>query len=152
MSRNHWPSLRAVVFRCVLIAAAVTLLAAANSRADAPAVTAVLSNANTVVGQPVQLQIKITGSSGARPPSEIAVDGLDIRYAGQSQLWEGRNFQFTYSFVCSYTVMPMKAGTFKIPPQMVEAGGTALRTPELTLHVTDAGSGSGPRSSNRATT
>jgi hypothetical protein len=126
------------------------LLGAANLRADAPTVTAVLSNANTVVGQPVQLQIKITGSSGAKPPREILVDGLDIRYTGQSQLWEGRNFQFTYSFVCSYTVMPLKAGTFKIPPQMVEAGGSALHTPGLTLRVADSGNAPGPRSSNRS--
>src|SRR3954462_6714030 len=150
MSRNHWPSFRTVVFRRVLIAAAVTWLGAANSWADAPAVTAVLSNANTYVGQPVQLQIKVTGSSGAKPPREILVDGLEIRYAGQSQLWEGRNFQFTYSFVCNYTVMPMKAGTFKIPPQMVEAGGSALHTPALTLHVEDAGNVPAPRSSNRS--
>src|SRR3954470_3021832 len=151
MSRNHWPSFRAVVFRRVRIAVAVTLLGAANSRADTPAVTAVLSNANTVVGQPVQLQIKITGSSGAKPPREILVDGLEIRYTGQSQLWEGRNFQFTYSFICNYTVMPMKAGTFKIPPQMVEAGGSALHTPALTLRVADSGSAPAPRSSNRST-
>jgi hypothetical protein len=152
MSRTYWPSFRAVVSRRVLIAAAATLLGAANLRADTPAVTAVLSNASTVVGQPVQLQIKVTGSSGVKPPREIFVDGLQIRYTGQSQLWEGRNFQFTYSFICNYTVMPMKAGTFKIPPQMVEAGGSALRTPELTLRVADSGNAPapGPRSSKRS--
>src|SRR3954470_17801685 len=146
MSRNPSSFLR------FFIAAGLAFLSAANLRAAGPSVTAVLSNSNTVVGQPVQLQIKITGSTGARPPGEINVEGLDIRYTGQSQLWEGRNFQFTYSFVCSYTIMPMKAGAFKIPPQMVEAGGTVLHTPELTLHVADAGSGQGPRSSNRSTT
>jgi hypothetical protein len=151
MFPNLSTSLRSAVACRVLIAAGLTLLAATPLRAAGPSVTAVLSSSNTVVGQPVQLQIKISGSTGARPPGEINVEGLDIRYTGQSQLWEGRNFQFTYSFVCSYTVMPMKAGTFKIPPQLVEAGGTALRTPELTLHVADAGSGAGPRSSNRST-
>lgn len=150
MSRTYWPSLRAVASRRVLIAAAVALFGVANLRADGPAVTAVLSNANTVVGQPVQLQIKITGSSGAKPPREIFVDGLEIRYTGQSQLWEGRNFQFTYSFICNYIVTAVKAGTFKIPPQMVEAGGSALHTPELTLRVADSGSAPGPRSSNRS--
>src|SRR5437660_5183306 len=34
--------------------------------------------------------------------------------------------------------MPMKAGTFKIPPQSIRAGNTTLHTPELTLHVMDA--------------
>lgn len=145
MSRNTSTLLR------LFIAAGLTLPGAADLRAAGPSVTAVLSNSNTVVGQPVQLQIKVTGSTGARPPGEISVDGLDIRYTGQSQLWEGRNFQFTYSFISNYTVMPTKPGTFKIPPQLVEAGGSALHTPELTLHVADSGSAPGPRSSNRST-
>src|SRR5207302_5896153 len=36
-----------------------------------------------------------------------------------------------------YTIMPMKTGTFKIPPQPIRAGTTTLLTPELTLHVKD---------------
>jgi BatD DUF11 like domain len=134
-----------------VIAAAICLSTAAReARAAVPTVTAVLSNSSTAVGQAVQLQIKVVGSSSARPPSEIVVDGLDIRYTGQSQLLEGRNFQFTYSFIYTYTVMPMKAGSFKIPPQMVEAGGSALHTPELTLQVADSGSAQTPRSQNRS--
>jgi hypothetical protein len=44
----------------------------------------------------------------------------------------------------------MKAGSFKIPPQMVEAGGAALHTPALTLQVSDSGNAQSPRSSNRS--
>jgi len=134
-----------------VIALAFCMLASAREMSAAgPTVTAVLSNSSTSVGQPVQLQIKVTGSSGAKPPGQIVVDGLDIRYSGQSQLLEGHNFQFTYSFIYSYTVMPMKAGSFKIPPQMVEAGGSALHTPELTLQVADSGSTQTPRSQSRS--
>src|ERR1041385_140166 len=104
------------------IASAICVFATAGEvLAAAPTVTAVLSNSSTSVGEPVHLQIKVTGSSSAKPPGQIFVDGLDIRYSGQSQLLEGHNFQFTYSFIYNYTVMPMKAGNFKIPPQMVEA-------------------------------
>ena len=105
------------------------------ARADAPSVTAVLTSSETEVDRPVQLQIKVSGGSGATPPNDIAVDGLDIRYSGQSQLVEGRNFQFTYSFVYNYTILPLKAGTFKIPPQIIRTGSGNLRTPELTLNV-----------------
>jgi hypothetical protein len=136
--------------RVIVVALCVTTTAG-RLRAASPSVTAVLSNASTAVGQPVQLQIKVIGSSSARPPGQITVDGLDIRYTGQSQLLEGRNFQFTYSFIYNYTIMPMKAGTFKIPPQMVEAGGSALHTPALTLQVADSGSKQAPRSSSRST-
>ena len=105
------------------------------TRADSPSVTAVLSSSETEVDQPVQLQIKITGDNNANPPAEINVDGLDIRYTGESQLVEGRNFRFTYSFVYNYTIMPLKAGTFTIPPQMIATSGGRLRTPALTLNV-----------------
>jgi hypothetical protein len=136
----------------VAVAAISCFFGAKDSAGAAPTVTAVLDNSNTVVGQPVQLQIKVTGSANARPPGEISAEGLDIRYSGQSQLLEGRNFQFTYSFIYNYTVMPLKAGTFKIPAQTVEAGGSALRTPELTLQVADSSSSQSPQSprSNRS--
>ncbi|HEV2803945.1 MAG TPA: BatD family protein [Chthoniobacterales bacterium] len=141
---------RSTLLSRMIVAALCALVFAGRISAAAPTVTAVLSNSNTAVGQPVQLQIKVTGSSSARPPGQIFVDGLEIRYTGQSQLLEGHNFQFTYSFVYSFTIMPEKAGTFKIPPQMVEAGGSALHTPELILHVADSGSAQSPRSSNRS--
>src|SRR5205085_6782974 len=101
----------------VMIAAICVLWPARQLLAAAPTVTAVLSSSETAIGQPVQLQIKVTGSNSAKPPAAIAVDGLDIRYSGQSQLLEGHNFQFSYSSIFSYTVMPLKAVTFKTPPQ-----------------------------------
>jgi hypothetical protein len=119
-----------------LIFAAASLATAA--LADESSVTAVLTSSQTVLGRPVELQIKITGSPSAKPPDGIAVDGLDIRYSGQSQMIEGRNFQFSYAFVYSYTVMPERTGTFKIPPQKIQAGSNTLRTPELTLNVADS--------------
>ena len=140
-------SFRSAIFRRAALAIVFVFLAMHHSWAAGADVTAVLSNSNTAVGQPVQLQIKITGSASAKPPGEIAVDGLDIRFSGQSQLLEGRNFQFTYSYIYNYTVMPLKAGTFKIPPQRVDAGGSALRTPELTLQVAaDSATAQSPRS------
>ncbi len=111
------------------------LFSAPQVRADAPTVTAVLTSSETEVDRPVQLQIKVTGDANAIPPNEITVDGLDIRYTGQSTQVEGRNFRFTYSFAYSYTILPLKAGTFIIPPQAVSSNSGTLRTPALTLHV-----------------
>src|SRR2546421_1750144 len=138
------------LFLCTIVVAIWGLLAAGPICAAGPSVTAVLSNSNAVVGQTGQLQIKVTGSSNVKSPNEITVDGLEIRYAGQSQLLEGHNFQFTYSFVFNYTILPLKAGTFKIPPQMVQAGGSVLHTPALSLQVADSGSAPAPRSSSRS--
>jgi hypothetical protein len=103
--------------------------------ADSPTVTAVLSNAEAAVGQMVQLQVKATGGGNVEAPQEIAVDGLEIHQTGTSRQFEMRNFTTNSSITYTYTVLPLKAGTFKIPPQTFRIGGTALRTPELTLHV-----------------
>ena len=129
-----------------LIALALAWFALGKSEALAASVTAVLNNSSTAVGEPVQLQIKVSGSASVKPPGAIAADGLDIRFTGQSQLLEGRNFQFSYSYIYNYTVMPLKAGTFKIPPQTIDAGGATLRTPELTLHVADSATAQSPKS------
>jgi hypothetical protein len=48
------------------------------------------------------------------------------------------NFNVTSSVVYDYTVMPLKAGTFTIPPQRIRVGGNALSTPKLTLNVSDS--------------
>jgi len=123
------------MFRRVLLLALLAIASAAPVRAEAPTVTAVLTSSETEVDRPVQLQIKVTGDANATPPNEIAVDGLDIRYSGQSQTIEGRNLRFTYSFIYNYTILPLKAGTFTIPAQAVRTGNGILRTPALTLNV-----------------
>jgi len=128
----------AVHFVGVAVFAAALFFPTLGLFADAPTATAVLTSSETEIGRPVQLQIKITGASNATRPGDIAVDGLDIRYTGQSQLVEGRNFQFSYSFIYNYTVMPLRPGTFKIPPQVLRTGHDGLRTPELTLNVADS--------------
>ena len=129
-----------------LVAVALACFASQSANAAGATVTAVLNNSSTAVGEPVQLQIKVSGSASVKHPGQIAVDGLDIRFTGQSQLLEGRNFQFSYSYIYNYTVMPLKAGTFKIPPQIIDAGGTTVRTPELTLHVADSATAQSPKS------
>jgi hypothetical protein len=135
-SRQPDTRVRSLAVRiAVLFFLATVFLPALNLLAEEPTVTAVLTSSETEVDRPVQLQIKVTGDSKATPPNDIAVDGLDIRSSGQSQLVEGRNFRFTYSFVYNYTILPLKAGTFTIPPQAVRASSGTLRTPALTLNV-----------------
>src|SRR5437868_13563182 len=102
----------------------------------APSVTAVLSNSDAVVGEMVQLEIRLTDAGSAAVPSEIHVDGLEIHQTGTSRLVEMRNFTATSSITYNYTVLPLKAGTFKVPAQTVRVGGSSLQTPELTLRVT----------------
>jgi hypothetical protein len=102
--------------------------------AEYPNVTAVLSNAEATVGQMVQLEIKVSGANSAKVP-DISLDGLEIHQTGTSHQIEWHNMSSTSTAVYIYTILPLKPGTFKIPPQEVRVGNSSLHTPELTLHV-----------------
>jgi hypothetical protein len=137
--------------RAFLIGAVAAVLAASSTFAAPPSVTAVLSSSEAVVGETVELQIKVTGPGDARPPEEISVDGLEIHGTGTSRQFEIHNFSTNSSVTYNYTVLPLRAGRFTVPPQLVRAGGQVLRTPELVLNVTDApGRASGSRPSRGA--
>jgi hypothetical protein len=139
--------------RCrILVVAFASIVFAQFARADSPSVTAVLSNSEVTVGDTVELQIKVTGPGDARPPEEISIDGLEIHATGQSRQFEIHNFTTNSSVTYTYTVLPLRAGRFVIPPQTVRAGNRVLRTPELTLNVADAsGRSSGARPGGRGT-
>ena len=125
--------------RCRILLAVFAVVASAQfARADSPSVTAVLSNSETMVGETVDLQIKVTGPGDAQPPEEISINGLEIHATGQSRQFEMRNFSTSSSVTYTYTVLPLRAGRFTIPPQTVHAGGRVLRTPELVLNVADS--------------
>ena len=114
--------------------------------ADSPSVTAVLNSSEAAVGETVHLEIRVAGARGADAPENIMVDGLEIRRTGTSQRIEMNNLNLTSSVIYDYTVMPLRAGRFTIPPQTIRVGNNSLRTPALTLNVADApGRSSGAR-------
>src|SRR6266446_6656559 len=123
--------------RILLLAFAVVAMAEV-ARADSPSVTAVLSNSEVTVGETVELQIKVTGPGDARPPEEISIDGLEIHSTGTSRQFEIHNFSTNSSVTYNYTILPLRAGRFAIPPQTIRVGSQSLRTPELTLNVADS--------------
>ena len=126
------------MFRRISIALLIAAACVDFARADSPSVTAVLSNSEATVGDTVELQIKVVGPGDARPPEEISIDGLEIHSTGTSRQFEIHNFSTSSSVTYNYTILPLRAGRFTIPPQTVNAGGKVLRTPELVLNVADA--------------
>ena len=135
----------------VLFGALIAFAGNQRAFADSPSVTAVLSNSEAVVGEMVELQIKVSGYRDARPPEDIAVNGLEIHATGTSHQFEMRNFTTTSSVTYSYRILPLQAGRFTIPSQTVQIGGKSLRTPELTLNVADSpGSSSASRQTQGA--
>ena len=133
--------------RRIFIAVVGMIASAQLAHADSPSVTAVLNSSEASLGETVRLEIRITGARGADAPEQIMVDGLEIRRTGTSQRIEMNNLNLTSSVVYDYTVMPLRAGRFTIPPQTIRVGNNSLRTPALTLNVADSsGRSSGARS------
>src|SRR5262249_9293076 len=126
------------MFQRISIAILIAAASVHSAPADSPSVNAVLSNSEATVGETVELQIKVTGPGDARPPEEISLDGLEIHSTGTSRQFEIHNFSTSSSVTYNYTILPLRAGRFTIPPQTVHAGGKILRTPELALNVADA--------------
>jgi hypothetical protein len=108
------------------------------AHADSPSVTAVLNSSEATVGETVRLEIRVTGARGADAPEDITVDGLEIHRTGTSQRIEMNNLSLTSSVIYDYTVMPVRAGSYTIPPVTIRVGGNSLRTPALTLNVADS--------------
>ena len=121
----------------ISFAAFAVVIGAHLAQADAPSVTAVLSSSQATVGETVELQIKVTGPGDARPPEEISIDGLEIHSTGTSRQFEIHNFATSSSVTYNYTILPLRAGRFTIPPQIIRAGGQILKTPGLVLNVAD---------------
>src|SRR5438067_5226300 len=135
---------------CIAVfVALVTFCETHSASAASSGVTAVLSNSEAAVGATVQLQIRVTGARSADAPENIAVNGLEIHRTGTSQHFEMNNFNVTSSVIYDYTIMPLQAGTFIIPPQTIRVGNNSLRTPELRLNVADS-PGRSVRSSQNA--
>jgi hypothetical protein len=141
--------------RCRRLFAVFGVIATAQfAFADSPSVTAVLNSSQVVLGDTVRLEIRVTGARGTDAPDEIMVDGLEIRRTGTSQRIEMNNLNLTSSVFYDYTVMPLRAGTFTIPPQTIRVGNNPLRTPALTLNVADSpsrSSGARPGRDTQAT-
>jgi len=143
------------MFRRILFLTLIAIAAMQSSFAASPSVTAVLSDSQPAVGQMVQLEIKVNGANSANVPETISIDGLEIHQTGTSRQFEMRNFDVSSSVTYNYTILPLKAGQFKIPPQTVRVGNDSLRTPELVLNVAQgpgsSGSSAGSAQSGQST-
>jgi hypothetical protein len=118
-------------------------------------VRASLSRGTSVIGEPVQYQIRIAGARSVGEPPEIAADGLGIRYAGpvESSVMRFNNGSFTSERTVTliYQVVPEKNGTFTIPAITVEADGKKYRTAPVALTVQPSSSAPGTENEAPAT-
>ena len=118
---------------------ALMLMVGVAAQAADVSVKASLSRGVTVIGEPVQLQIKITNGKRAGDPPDVAVDGLDIRYVGPStnsvMRLDQNGFHSETTTVQVYQVTAAKNGTFTIPAVEVDVDGRKYKTEPVTLTV-----------------
>jgi hypothetical protein len=139
------------MFRRILVLGFFASVVCEIALADPPKITAVLTSSEVVVGETVQLEIQIDNArASAITPRVIDVPGLQIHYTGESTQMTMRNLSVSSSITYSYTILPEKSGTYKIPPQTIRVGKDNLQTPELTLRVADSPRATAGGRGNRA--
>ncbi|TWU25859.1 BatD family protein [Bythopirellula polymerisocia] len=110
-----------------------TLIGGGALQASAADVRVGVSSRDTYVGMPVVLQIQVSNASSVEPPVIPTVDGLDIHSRGtpsqstQITAINGRTTKNT-SLTYVYEVVPVRAGSFRIPPITIEMDGTQKQT------------------------
>ncbi|MEI9894545.1 MAG: BatD family protein [Chthoniobacter sp.] len=116
----------------------VALVTVAAHAADV-AVRARLTRTISVVGDPVELQIKVSGARRISNPPEVSVDGLEIQYANRGDeavvRMENGSFVSERTTTYSYQVVPQRNGSFTIPAVTIEADGKNYTTQPIGLTV-----------------
>ena len=110
-------------------------LLAASAILQAQEATAGLSSPSTSVGQPVELVVTVRDSRNAEVPQTIDVAGLRIELFGRATRFEMNNFKMTSSLTYTYSVVPLNAGEFTIPPIEVKVDKKTLKTAPARLSV-----------------
>ncbi len=115
--------------------------------ADAAEVSAraMLSRGVTVIGDPIQYQIKVSGARRVGDPPDVSVDGLLIRFVGPSEnsVVRFQNGAFTAERTTTlvYEVVAERNGSFTIPAAAIEADGKIYRTEPVGLTVQPSSAG-----------
>ncbi|MDD5201122.1 MAG: BatD family protein [Terrimicrobiaceae bacterium] len=110
---------------------------------SAASITAELSADETSVGVPVQMQVRVEGTTNVSLPGDLGVDGLQTQLTGRSTQVSIINGRMTTSGIYSYTIFPLREGKFEIPALEVNVDGHKQRTGPQKLLV-QAGSGGAP--------
>ena len=101
------------------------------------------SDEETYVGMPVTVAIVMANFSDHEPPLLEAVDGLQMRSQGPPEIRRtvsNRMGKRTESNLRIYrfSVTPLRAGDFVIPPVQIKGDGTATLTRAIRIHATQS--------------
>ncbi len=95
------------------------------------------------VGQSAQLRFVVHDRSDAPPPEWPAIEGLDIRPAGQTREHAWRNGQRSEAVIYAFRVAARAPGVYEIAPRSYRIDGTPVPVAPVTLRVLHADSDGG---------
>lgn len=119
-----------LVFLACVILSSISIATAADVEVHAK-----LSDTTTVVRTPVRLEIVVQGARNAEVPRDLRVEGLQVRYIGESMQFQMVNLQISTSSSYTYMILPLRTGNFTIPPLDVKVDDQAFRTQPISLTV-----------------
>lgn len=109
-------------------------------------VSARVSSERAFIGDPVDLEVVVDGSTNAQPPDLSALDGFTAEYQGDENrsmtsmsIVNGRRTQNqTLQYVFKYALTPTRTGSVQIPPIPVIVDGKSYRTQPVWIEVLPA--------------
>jgi len=108
-------------------------------------VRASAGSSTAFIGQPLRFNIEIRGANNAEQPVIDAVDGLDIRFAGEqdrsstfTQIINGRRTErSTRAYIFQWLLSSPRAGDYSIPPVEVTVAGVRYTTKPVTVRFVE---------------
>ncbi len=114
-------------------------------------VNAAFNPGTTVVGEPVEFSVTISGTNRnqGNPPLPAA-DGIQFRYIGPQMSTVINNFQMSVTLTHRFQAIPQKTGDLEVPPIAVQIDGNNYQTQKVTLRVQEPGKNGNPEPNNGA--
>ncbi|MFH0984539.1 MAG: BatD family protein [Candidatus Omnitrophota bacterium] len=126
--------------KVLLIAFVIGGFFAPSLQAEEARVSASVNRNSVQVGEEIRLSIRVTGStSNLQAPRLSQIDGFSTYYTGRASHISVINGVSSSSVEFNYTLVPGKAGRFKLNSIEIPAGQNILRTEPLEIEVTGGG-------------
>jgi len=101
-------------------------------------ISAALDRTAIPLNEQVLLSVTVIGSGTSLPaPQMPGLPDFQVSNAGRAQNFSWVNGQASASVTYNYILLPLKAGTFTIPPIRLEAGGQSAQSEPITLQVVE---------------
>ncbi|MFA7255761.1 MAG: BatD family protein [Candidatus Omnitrophota bacterium] len=122
--------------KILLVAVILWGVFAPSLQAEEVRVSATLNKRSVQVGEEVRLSIRVTGqSANLQAPRLSQMDGIEAYYTGRASHISVINGVSSSNVEFSYTLIPQRAGRFKVGPIEIQAGQSTLRTELLEIEA-----------------